>query len=215
MDKFRDDLARVVRPEAGGEVVEDETPRKPEPEAATKAEPEIRVTNPIPAPAATEAPRPRRKMPPLMLVSEQRIDKPAGPDPDAAPVRPRRVHSEDLTMRESATDGSPNEADDDNIFGAAEDFSGYVAETGADGVQDLLEASAAFGTIIEGQPFNSRPQIMQRMLRFVPEGTVTREEGLRAFGVLLREGRLIRIQRGQFVLPETSRFRSEQKSAAG
>ncbi len=209
MDQYRDDLARVVRPEGGTDADEagDAGDEKP---AAVKPEP-VRLTDP-----ARPISRPRRKMPPLMLVSEQRIDKPVARDPDAEPVRPRRVQTDDEAANADADAGDLQDADGEsgNIFGAADDFSGYVAETGAEGVQELLEASAAFGTLVEGQPFNSRPQIMQRMLRYVPEGTVTREEGLRAFGVLLREGRLVRIQRGQFVLPENSRFHEQQKSAA-
>lgn len=192
MDVFRDDLARAVRPETGS----DEHTELVRPRSISRDL----------AAGSADTQRTRRKMPPLMLVSEQRVDKPAAADPDAASVRPRRVQAEDEIAAEAEVDGG-DELD------PADDFGSFVAETEIEGVQDLLEASAAFGTLVEGQPFNSRPQIMQRMLRHVPEGTVTREEGLRAFGVLLREGRLIRIQRGQFVLPEDSRFRTEPPSA--
>ena len=64
----------------------------------------------------------------------------------------------------------------------------------------------AFGTFREGSQFNSRPQIMRRMLSLYPDGSVTREDGLRAFGVLLREGRIVRVKRGEFMIPEGSRF---------
>lgn len=210
MNQFRDDLAKAVRPEPDDAV------------AAAKPKvvvPQRDVSQSAKA-ATSEAPRPRRKMPPLMLVSEQRIDKPVARNPDDAPVRPRRVQTDDLAddaanelMAEVETETASDAAG--NMFGKSEDFQRFVADTSAEGVQELLEASLAFGTQVNGQPFNSRPEIMQRVLDFVPEGSVSREEGLRAFGVLLREGRITRLQRGQFVLPENSRFRQERKAAAG
>ena len=101
-----------------------------------------------------------------------------------------------------------------NLFTDGSDFQGYVAESGAEGIQELLEASLAYGTLVEGADNNSRPHIMRRMLSLFPDGSVTREDGLRAFGVLLREGRIQRVQRGQFVLPASSRFHAEPTQRA-
>lgn len=221
MNQYRDDLAHVVRPEPGADPETakkasspaDEAPQQPQPAAPRPAG---KVSPQRPAPAGgrrTERPdrapdqRPARKMAPLMLVSEQRIDNRDTAAPAAGPVRPRRVQTADLDVDVTPQDAPAATSEDD--------FAAYVREIGAEGLQELLEASAAFGTLIEGAPFNSRPQIMSRMLRHQPEGSVSREEGLRAFGVLLREGRIRRIQRGQFVLAENSRLRPAKKSVAG
>ncbi|KMW60735.1 CPN protein [Candidatus Rhodobacter oscarellae] len=196
IDQFRDDLARVVRPSRPERQVEDE--------AIEDAE-MVEVAEDKPSRAA----RPTRRMPPLMLVSEQRIDKDDDAENPAAPVRPRRVQADDLEQENEifASDGSKDNASDaGNIFSNADDFKTYVAETGAEGTQEVLEASLAFGLFVEGAQFNARPQIMRRMLSLYPDGSVTREDGLRAFGVLLREGRIQRLRRREFVLPETSRF---------
>lgn len=209
MDQYRNDLASVVRP------VPPET-TKPQAVPATPTD----AASDAPAPGSDRPiSRPRRKMPPLMLVSEQRIDKGADPDPLAAPVRPRRVQTRDLDIEaenelfdDEPAEGAENAAG--NYFTDAGDFKGYVAETGAEGIQELLEASLAFGLHVEGAKFNSRPQIMMRMLTLFEDGSVTREDGLRAFGVLLREGRIHRVKRGEFLLPETSRFHPGQAPTA-
>lgn len=233
MNQFRDDLAHVVRPEPSTEkpTAEDKAPDAPvaetPPETADVAEVAASPAPERPAerPAGKVSPqrpvsvagrrtaRPGRdgettgprKLAPLMLVSEQRID--SSKAPATGPIRPRRVATSELE-----TDTAPTPQDD---AGQDSDFAAFVKETGAEGLQELLEASAAFGTVIEGAAFNSRPQIMLRMLRHEPEGSVSREEGLRAFGVLLREGRIRRIQRGQFMLSDSSRFRPGKKSATG
>jgi len=209
MNKFRDDLAHAVRPDAApsDDTIDVVNEAAPAPVAKGVSEPSpVRPT----ASVETKTERPRRAMPPLMLVSEQRIDKETEAD-DAEPVRPRRIHTADLDkeIENELFEEEMNKGDNraaGNYFSEATDFTGYVADTGAEGVQELLEASLAFGLYVEGAEFNSRPQIMKRMLSLHPDGSVTREDGLRAFGVLLREGRIHRVQRGHFLLPENSRF---------
>ncbi len=194
MDMYRDDLAHVVRDTREDE---DEAP------TPTPVKPEV-------SESSTTRPRTERKMPPLMLVSEQRVDKDENAEP-ATPVMPRRVMSTDIDFDAEnelfVNDGATGEdSAAGNMFGSGEDFQGYIAETGAEGVTEFIEASLAFGMFVEGANFNTRPQIMHRMLGMFPDGSVTREDGLRAFGILLREGRIHRIQRGQFLLAEKSRF---------
>ncbi len=161
--------------------------------------------------AAAASPRPRRKrwMAPLMLVSEQRVDKP-GTEEAAAPVRPRRIRTEDLDG-DTETDTAAGSGGD-----SAEEFRRFVDAVAPDGLQELLEASAAYGGVVEGAPSSTRPQIMRRVARYLPEDSFSREEGLRAFGVLLREGRIQRIERGRFAVAPGSRFAdATRKSATG
>ena len=198
MDQFRDDLAQAVR--TGPKAVED---------APAIVEPKHHA-------ASDGAPRRPRPMPPLMLVSEQRIDKPSE---DTGPIRPRRVQATDIDQEPGnmLLDGDSVDALDasGNVFSETDDFRGFVEETGAESLQELLEASAAFGTFVEDADNNSRPQIMARVQRYMPEGSFSREDGLRAFGVLLREGRIVRVERGRFAAPDKSPFKPEQRSAAG
>ena len=148
--------------------------------------------------------RPHRRMPPLMLVSEQRVDDPAEEMVRAdmsRPVRPRRV-----IRAADAPDGVVADGDDDG----GQDFRSYARRHDAVELPDLLEASLAYGLYVEGDEFNSRPRIMTRILRFDPENPIAREDALRAFGVLLREERIVKLKRGQFVLPAGNRFRPDE-----
>ena len=130
-----------------------------------------------------------------MLVSELRIEEEAAGED----LRPRRVARED----EQKDDASSDDAD----FGA------FVDRMGASDLTDLMEAAAAYTAHVEEQPHFSRPQIMRRVATIAPSVEESREAGLRAFGQLLRQGRIIKLQRGQFTIAEGSRFKPEQRIA--
>ncbi|WP_425050351.1 hypothetical protein [Psychromarinibacter sp. S121] len=225
MNQYRDDLASAVRAPAGpaltDETAQDETPRleeteiedrQPEPMAeALKPEPAADRPSGLRRPTVStsdDAPRRKRPMAPLMLVSEQRIDRSEAADAEQAarPVRPRRVRAEDVDATEAAGQGDVSE----------DGFKAFVDRTAPDGLQELLEASAAYAGAVQGESSNSRPQIMSRVARLLPDGAFSREDGLRAFGVLLREGRILRVERGRFTVAPNSRFNDAQRrSAAG
>jgi hypothetical protein len=211
MDRFRKDLAQVVRPETDSRAATD-APAEPEADGAVAPESEAPAQTsdtPVatrPSRPKTDGPvteRPRRAMPPLMLVSEQRVDAETTPT-SAEPVRPRRVGAEDPDEAAPSTPAP----------GTTEDFRAFLAKTKAEGLQEELEASLAFGIYVEGAEYNSRPKIMTRVLKIYDDGSVTREDGLRAFGVLLREGRIHRVRRGEFLLAEESRFHPDANPQA-
>ncbi|MDJ1008401.1 MAG: hypothetical protein QNJ13_11310 [Paracoccaceae bacterium] len=134
---------------------------------------------------------------PLMLVSELRVE---GAEDDPA-IRPRRV-SRDLTAEENAAAAEESKG-----------FADFAQRMGAHDLTDLLEAAAAYTAFIEGQPHFSRPQIMRRVAKVDPTIEQSREAGLRSFGQLLRQGRIQKLQRGQFTVSETTRFKPEQRYA--
>ncbi|MBT8459297.1 MAG: hypothetical protein KJN60_06500 [Boseongicola sp.] len=140
---------------------------------------------------AEEAARPA----PLVLVSSQRVDEDetaSEPTPDPTP---RRVAVSEDTMAE------------------ASNFREFAANMGAHELPDLLEAAAAYTAFVEGQPHFSRPEIMKRVARVDPALEVSREAGLRSFGQLLRQGKIHKLQRGQFTVPASTRFNPTQRIA--
>ena len=192
LDPYREDLARVVRPQ--------------------------RPTGSDDAPTTL---RPA----PLVLVSAQRIDRPRPASGDTPPtltavpnslVRPRRVTSAAI-----AVETAPEQDDDDEDIGAANVFSDtrgfaeFSERLGANNLAEILEAAAAYSVCIEGRPYFSRPQLMSQIGALSADSEYTREDGLRTFGALLREGRIQKIKRGQFVLTESSRYLSEARTLAG
>ena len=192
LDPYREDLARVVRPQ-----------------------------HPTGTEDAPSAPRPA----PLVLVSAQRIDRPRAapgdtPTPLSAvpnsPIRPRRVTSAVLAV-EPAPDLEDEDEDGDtaNVFSDARGFAEFSERLGANSLAEILEAAAAYSVCIEGRPYFSRPQLMSQIGALSADSEYTREDGLRTFGALLREGRIQKIKRGQFVLTENSRYLVEARNLAG
>ncbi|RBW62026.1 hypothetical protein [Ruegeria sp. A3M17] len=134
---------------------------------------------------------------PLKLVAEQRVD--AG-EQDAGPVTPRRVTSK-----------SEDEAGDSNEEGG---FAQFAQEQGAQSLPDLLEAAAAYLSFIEGQEQFSRPQLMNK-IRSLKQDDFNREESLRSFGQLLRDGKIEKAGGGRFAASTQIGFRPDDERAAG
>lgn len=166
-----------------------------------------------------EVVRPRRRMSkgtqqrppmaPLMLVSEQRIDKPVtSGETHNFDIHPRRITKGNLAYQLDDADHDESDAQDNesNVFGQSA-FAAFAAEKGATQLPDLLEAAAAYACFVEGRPHFSRPQVMKEAARAQADGGFTREEGLRSFGTLLRQGKIRKLKRGQFVITDNTRFK--------
>lgn len=144
----------------------------------------------------TRTARPESNRPaPLKLVAEQRIDTPT-PRPEG-PVRPRRVAA--------VSDTSPIDEDDS--------FADFAAEMGATKLPELLEAAAAYLSFVEGREQFSRPQLMTKV-RQVEKETFSREDGLRSFGKLLRDGKIEKIRGGRFQASEQIGFKPDARAAS-
>ncbi len=187
MEAYRDDLSRAVRPVA--------------------------------------APQPTERPAPLVLVSEQRIDRPVA---DSAPtmvqpVRPRRpagsgaqmaVATQAVASHDLMDDEDEDlDADAENIFGADSGFGDFAERLGATELPDLLEAAAAYMATVEGRDSFTRPQLMRCLGPTADR--LTREDGLRSFGTLLRDGKIEKSRRGQFALSATSPVLAKAKKLAG
>jgi hypothetical protein len=185
-EDYRADLARVVRPRrpGGGDA---------------------------------EGKRAHRRLAPLVLVSEQRIDEPVEDDGAAAarrssPVHPRRVTSSNLAVaRDIDDDMHPDDLaigasaqDDEDGTAMIAGLRAFLANEQSDGDEDIVEAAVAYVTQEVGRANVNRQQLMRLVRNAVPN--ISREDGLRAFGKLLRNGRIVKVKRGIFVLSERSRY---------
>ncbi|NDV00131.1 hypothetical protein [Pseudoroseicyclus tamaricis] len=159
-------------------------------------------------PVRADQPSERPRTAPLKLVASQRVDtaesRGTAEASPAAPVRPRRVMPGE-SVEPPRPAPQPQEAE------AEESFPAYAAEAGAESLSDLLEAAAAYTAQIEGAEDFSRPQLMRLVGEAAPEG-FSREEGLRSFGTLLRQGRIVKVRSGRFALSGTSRFHPERRA---
>ena len=142
--------------------------------------------------ARTERPVEQRPAP-LKLVAEQRID--TGELTRVTPVRPRRV----AAVAQSSTS-------------QAEGFADFADEMGATKLPDLLEAAAAYLSFVEGHQDFSRPQLMTKV-RQVEKENFTREDSLRSFGKLLREGKIEKMKGGRFQASDQIGFKPAKRAA--
>lgn len=135
--------------------------------------------------------QPEVKPAPLKLVAAQRVDIPGGP------VRPRRIAG-----------AAPAEVG----AGGDRGFAAYASTVGATDLPELLEAAAAYLSFVEGHDEFSRPQLMTQV-RTAVAAEYSREDGLRFFGQLLREGKIEKISGGRFTASDRIGFRPEAKRA--
>ena len=193
-------------------------PKPVEEVEAVRAEPYrndlARAVRPVRPAAGSTAERPS----PLVLVSEQRIDRPAAPAAvtTVTPVRPRRISAQAVAVQPAYDDEDFDIADDDtdNIFGDSKGFTEFADRIGATDLSELLEAAAAYSSAVEGRAHFTRPQLL-RQISAVTGSDVSREDELRGFGALLRDGRIVKVKRGQFALTDQSTYLNEARKISG
>ncbi|MEO1536918.1 MAG: hypothetical protein AAFR73_04235 [Pseudomonadota bacterium] len=89
----------------------------------------------------------------------------------------------------------------------------FAAQVGAKELPELMEAAAAFAIFSEGLPSFTRPEIMQMVTRMDPSLQLSREESLRSFGQLLRDGTFRKLERGQFTIDQATKYHPEQRAS--
>lgn len=249
LNPYRDDLAEVFQPDL-----------TPEPPAAPDVKPRRKSVKIRPAEQRPGTIRPGLiSPPPLVLVSEQRIDRvgPAvapAPAPAAAQAPVRTPVAPGISP--SIPDGQPMVAlrtgrlsgaigagaaavatgmparnivlekpsygtavDTDDDEDLAEDskeidengLASFADMVGAKSMAEMLEAAAAYATCVEKRSQFTRPQLMRRMVASAGGKPVSREDGLRSFGTLLRTGRIEKVTRGHYTLADNSPYLAEAR----
>jgi len=150
--------------------------------------------------------------PPLKLVKSQEVKPGASTlDPDAKPqpavesAGPTEAASERLrkiaTLKETGVQPS------------ASGFAEFAASHGATDLVDQMEAAGAYICFVQGEDDFSRPQVM-KLVQSASSMDISREDGLRSFGRLLRLARLVKLQNGRFQVADNSQYRPDGHKAA-
>ncbi|MDB5665833.1 MAG: hypothetical protein JWS11_2376, partial [Cypionkella sp.] len=204
---------------------------------------------PVDGTIETRAAANAERLSPLVLVSEQRIDRPKPTTPAASlapvptvprvviPVRPRRVggaaamaamqampaeHSPlETHLLQDSLLGDDFDAEDGlsldetvNFFADGQSFAEFAEKLGANSLPELLEASAVYCAQVLGRPEFSRPFMMNQVESLIDAPDHGREDSLRAFGTLLRQGRIAKVKRGHFSVTDRSPLLAEAKRIA-
>ena len=172
---YRDDLSKAVRP------------RRPSSDGSTTRRPSTEL-------------RPA----PLVLVSAQRVDRPEGAGTQVAVVRPRRIAAGNLAVH---YDEDEDEVEDleEITPESVSSFAEFAERLGASTMTELLEAAAVYTASVEGRETFSRPHILRKVEFVSTRGDFSREDGLRSFGMLLRQGKIQKVARGQFTVSDIVR----------
>ncbi|QBY01628.1 hypothetical protein E2K80_13580 [Rhodophyticola sp. CCM32] len=85
-------------------------------------------------------------------------------------------------------------------------FAAYLDTHEHSSMEQIMELAAAYSMHEEGRTVFNRPHLLRHLE--TAKGNIDREEGLRAFGVLLRDGLVEKIARGEFKLTRRSRHYS-------
>lgn len=138
---------------------------------------------------------------PLVLGLGQRIDMDA-----PAQVRPRRISSDMLheaVFGEGAQGAETAELAPDE----AARFADYARGLGAVTAAEQIEAAAAYLAETAGQAGFNPADVLKYVTAVDPEdGAAETEDRLRAFGTLLRQGKITKVGRGLYAIAEASRF---------
>ncbi len=130
----------------------------------------------------------------------------------ASPLAPQKK-----IVLEQPSQGAGAEQDDEDDHDehlSANEQAGLVEfaeRVGVKSMAEMLEAAAAYATCIEKRSQFTRPQLMRRLMASAGTRPVSREDGLRSFGTLLRTGRIEKVSRGHYMLAETSPYLAEAR----
>jgi hypothetical protein len=129
------------------------------------------------------------------------------------PVRPVAIEAGDSQRPAPLVLGAAQRIDrtdrPDTAPAQDEAFMRFVTRVGATDLADVLEAAAVYTVHVDGIAEFSRPQLLRRAAEAGLVDRADREAGLRVFGRLLREGRILRGRRGLFEVAPDSRFTAE------
>jgi hypothetical protein len=200
--------------------------------AAAKAAPELVAPAPAPAPAPQPAaaqaptaqplaPQPPAPQPaasprdgqPMVAMRTGRLTGAIGIGAaTASPILPQQKIVLEQPSQGSATDIDDEEDLDEGLTATEQaGLVDFAERVGVKSMAEMLEAAAAYATCIEKRSQFTRPQLMRRLMASAGDRQVSREDGLRSFGTLLRTGRIEKVSRGHYVLAESSPYLAEAR----
>ena len=228
MEPYRKDLDQVVRPPVSD---------RPAPLVLVSSQRIDRKPDASRQSAPRSVPQTAPQTGPQAAAPSAAQAQPAAGQPTSLPaVRPRRVTtgasaSQALSTRIDEGDaplpdglvpgglvpGGPVPDDMVNVFAdpARQGFQEFADGLGVTSMAELIEAAGAYCTLVLGQDNFTRPQLFEQISLIHGQTDLSREDSLRGFGRLLRDGRLTKTERGKYALADTSPILTEARRQVG
>ena len=137
----------------------------------------------------------RQRPAPLRLVAEQRVDNLADGSPNAP--------------EPSRTEGTLIDTIEINADVSFEDF---ATKMDAHDLPDLIEAAASYISFVEGHEGFWRRRVI-RLVHQVQKESFSREDTLRCFGELIRDGKIKKNGHGRFTVSSKTSYRPDERAA--
>lgn len=138
-------------------------------------------------------------------LEQAKQDKPT-PENTATSTRDRGVRPQDdnTNAPRSRQDASPETGSASTAYTDDQLFAAYVQHVNATDTEGYLRAAAVFASLSSGQPHFSRSEVVGLVAGLEVARDITREDVLRAFGRLLRDGVIIKVAQGSYSLAKDS-----------
>lgn len=150
----------------------------------------------LPRPAALQPSAPKPEAPadaPLVLKQEQRIEAETAATPTLMLVPEQQVPEQQVPEQQVS---------ETQVDVQTDGIGHFAASAGAVSLPELLEASAAYVTLVSGRSTFSRRDIMGLIDEMSDDNEYSQEARIKSFGKLLRAGSILRTNDGQFAISD-------------
>lgn len=161
-----------------------------EPDAEEAAEPRAKKPEATAADAPQTASNIPASKPPLKIIRDENIT----PD-DWAYVDDDAAETNDAASKDLVGD----------VPTQAGEFSKFAEKLGASSLHELLEASAAYLSLIEEAPRYSQDRIIANIADYLAANSVSDDQMTRSFNRMMRDGRLLRVKSDRYTLSKSAR----------
>ena len=142
------------------------------------------------------------------VVADVSLPKPGRPEPLVlGATEPKAESGEVLHL-------VPSEPDAPEAEDGAQDLKRFASSMGAATLPELLEASAAYVTLVNGRPSFSRREIFSLFDTLNEKGEISHEDRIKTFSRLLRSGVIERTTDGSFAMSRAAREQYQDRASA-
>nr|WP_323776328.1 hypothetical protein [Amylibacter sp.] len=179
----------------------------------------IQMTRPV---AKSNSPRARSSIATLILGKDQRIaptdaaeaadsvKKPEADGPSLADASQSGAQRPELKIVRPDQKTSAAVPAENPLDGG---FESFAQKIGANTLHELLEASAAYLSIVENEPRFSQERIIETIGDYMAENNISEDAANRSLNRLMRDGRILRVKQDSYTISKSARHGFQDRMA--